>query len=102
MKSTIPNKQRARLGRKAHSASESRILSRFDDVRPGLGDEEYAVRLQEEVAVAIGEVERGDLSTVLHQQADGRKVWLEHSGVHGEAQPLVSAREPRPQPVEAI
>jgi hypothetical protein len=44
----------------------------------------------------------GDLLTILHQQADGRKVGLEHSGVHGEAQLLISTREPGLQSVEAL
>src|SRR4051812_14748561 len=56
----------------------------FQDACAGGCDEEDAVRFQEEIPRAGSGIERGELTPLGNEEADGSVVGVVHAGIHGE------------------
>jgi len=98
----VRQQHRAGLRCDARLAGQRRVGGRFHDLGARIRDQEDAIWLQEEVAFAARQVQRGELDAIGYEQANRRKVGVVHAGIHGEYQPLAASCQRRRQPVQAF
>ncbi|MEI9896685.1 MAG: hypothetical protein WDN28_23205 [Chthoniobacter sp.] len=69
---------------------------------PLWGENEDAVRLEEEIAVGIGRIEWHELLSVGHEEPDRREVGMIHAGIHGKDELPAARLQPRRETIEPL